>query len=255
MLWDSQKLLEHARIIPKHHLSRVIELPGFDTWGVDYKKEGWPEILWVGSGSRDFDTRCWPFMVAHEALHSVATFYTDLDDYQFLLYNICEDWRINSCLLGVFPDLQASYESLKEVIIRRWKGNPVGLKSPISKALQHLCYLNHTFDPKDQIPEAAENYFQEMLHLRNEFGKEENWPLVKAYPDRDSTNKDTYLRLLELLKTKKAPKSVNLDEIKRLIHRMGFDLTLFQELHGQNADVTITKTENPTKNEGNFSHE
>jgi hypothetical protein len=36
---------------------------------------------------------------------------------------------------------------------------------------------------------------------------------------------------------------------------MGFDLTLFQAIGGHDETVTIKKTENPTKNEGNFSHE
>ena len=246
MMLDAQNLLQHARIIPRHHLNRVEELPGFDTWGVDYKKDGWPEVLWIGTGSRDFDPKCWPFMVAHEALHSVSTLYDDLDDYQFLLYNICEDWRINSCLLGVFPDLNYSYESLREVIIRRWKNNPVALKSPVSKALQHLCYLNHTFNPKETVPESAETYLQEMMYLRGEFGNEDNWPLVKDDKDRDAINKETYRRLIEKIKGKKAPKSINLDEIRKLIHKMGYDLDLFKPVIERKPEVEIKKEQSPS---------
>ena len=104
MRWDPKSLLKFADIVPGHHLRSVRELPGFDSWGVDYKPGSWPDVLWIGDGSADFNPKCHPFMAAHEALHSISTRYTDLDDYQFFLYNICEDWRVNTCLLGIYGD-------------------------------------------------------------------------------------------------------------------------------------------------------
>lgn len=101
--WDDKDgLLSLAHIVPGHNLREVRELPGFDSWGVDYKPGSWPDVLWIGDGSNDFNSKCYPFMAAHEALHSIATLYTELDDYQFFLYNICEDWRVNTCLLGIY---------------------------------------------------------------------------------------------------------------------------------------------------------
>ena len=97
-----EAILRLAGIIPEHNLKEVQALASFNTWGVDSRPGRLPSILYIGEGSRDFGPPCWPFMAAHEAMHSIATFHLHADDYHFLLYNICEDWRVNECLLGVF---------------------------------------------------------------------------------------------------------------------------------------------------------
>ena len=245
--WDAKELLRLANIVPGHYLREVRELPDFDSWGVDYRPGSWPDVLWIGDGSHDFNSKCYPFMAAHEALHSISTLYTDLDDYQFFLYNICEDWRVNTCLLGIYGrDLQESYDALRQVVLRRWQSKPLQLKSPISIALQHLCYLNHAFSPKTTVPEGANDYFQEMLFLRQQFGDEENWPLVKNDPDRGAVNTETYRRLLNKIKGKKAPRDINIDEIRKLIHQMGYDITLFREKLEIGGKVEVKKLNGQT---------
>lgn len=94
-------ILRLAGIIPEHNLKEVRSLPNYNTWGVDSQPGQLPSILYIGDGSRDFGASCWPFMAAHEGLHSIATHFLQADDYRFVLYNICEDWRINLCLRGV----------------------------------------------------------------------------------------------------------------------------------------------------------
>jgi hypothetical protein len=247
MHWDPKALLKFADIVPGHHLRTVRELPGFDSWGVDYKPGSWPDVLWIGDGSTDFNSKCHPFMAAHEGLHSIATLYTDLDDYQFFLYNICEDWRVNTCLLGIYGDreIQDSYTALKQVVLRRWQSQPLQLKSPISIALQHLCYMNHMYSPKAAVPEHANDYFQEMLFLRQQFGLEDNWPLVKNDPDRGAVNTEKSRQLLEKIKAKKAPRSINIEEIKKLIHLLGYDVALFKEKLEIGGPVEVNKLDEP----------
>ncbi len=228
MHFDSKRLLSLAGVVPGHHLREVRELPGFDSWGVDYKPGSWPDVLWIGHGSGDFTPQCYPFMAAHEAMHSIATVYVPLNTYQFFLYNICEDWRVNSCILGIYGELAESYKGLKEVVLRRWQSEPLRLKSPVSLALQHLCYMNHLFTPKTPLPENVNDYLQQMLFLRELFGNEDTWPLVKDDPDRGAINRKVSLGLIERIKQQKAPRNVNLEEIKKLIRRMGYDLADFK---------------------------
>ena len=250
--WDDKDgLLSLANIVPGHNLREVRELQGFDSWGVDYKPGSWPDVLWIGDGSNDFNSKCYPFMAAHEALHSIATLYTEFDDYQFFLYNICEDWRVNTCLLGIYGDLAESYGALKKVVLRRWQSKPLQLKSPISIDLQHLCYMNHMFSPKASVPESANDYFQEMLFLREEFGDPDNWPLVTNDPDRGAVNHETDRRLLHKIKGKKKPRNINIEEIRKLIHQMGYDLTLFKAELEVEGKVEIKKLDERTHNPPN----
>ena len=227
MTRQDSRILSLADLIPNHNLKGVCEVKKFDTWAVDYKPDTWPQTLWMGDGSLDFNVKCWPFMAAHEALHSISTDYTLLDDYQFLLYNICEDWRMNSCLLGIFGELNESYDAMRAVILKRWQSKPLQLKSPLSIALQHLCYLNFVISPKIVIPDSAEDYFLEMTHLRSEFAKESNWPIIQDQPDRPRINREKSLELLDKIKAKKAPNKINVGDIKNLIRRMGYDIDTF----------------------------
>jgi hypothetical protein len=255
MHWDPKSLLKFADIVPGHHLRTVRELPGFDSWGVDYKPGSWPDVLWIGDGSADFNPKCHPFMAAHEALHSISTRYTDLDDYQFFLYNICEDWRVNTCLLGIYGDreIQDSYKALKQVVLCRWQSKPLQLKSPISIALQHLCYMNHLHSPRAAVPESASEYFQEMLFLRQQFGLEDNWPLVKNDPDRGAVNTEKCKQLLDKIKAKKAPRSINVEEIRKLIRQMGYDIALFKERLEIGGAVEVRKLDAPARGPGQAS--
>jgi hypothetical protein len=232
---NSRELLRLANIIPKHNLKEVRVHKDFDTWGVDYTPGTWPSVLWVGDHSEDFHSKCWPFLAAHEALHTISTQYADMDDYQFFLYNVCEDWRVNTCLLGVFGELKDSYEAAREVILRRWRQAPIQQKSPISAALQHICYLNHTYTPKAEISEQAEDFLQEILFLRSQFADENNWPLLQPDRDRGDVNKATYEKLMEMIKAKKAPRGINIDELRRLIRRMGYDLDSFRAVETKPA--------------------
>jgi hypothetical protein len=254
--FDQSELLQLAAAIPHHNLREVRELPGFNTWGVDFLPQERPSILWVGADSGDFNPKCWPFMAAHEALHSIATSYAELDDYQFLLYNILEDWRINQCLLGVFgKQLQKSYDELRLAILRRWQREPLKLRSPVSQALQHVCYLNHlSHTAAPTLPQAGA-FLTEIMWLRNEFADCNNWPVIwyttaKTHAGRteeawtpehllkrDDCNRRTSDKLLEMLKRRRKPKEISVDEIRLLIARMGYDLSFKPSTEIESAEV------------------
>ena len=179
-----EAILRLAGIVPEHNLKEVQALPNFNTWGVDSRPGQLPSILYIGEGSRDFGAPCWPFMAAHEAMHSIATLYLQTDDYRFVLYNICEDWRVNQCLLGMFYEkLNKSFKETRQTILRRWEKEPLKLKSPVSQVLQHLCYLNHLSEKEPTLP-VSDAYLKEVLRIREQFGSAENWPLVPPRPER-----------------------------------------------------------------------
>ncbi len=224
----SDTILRLAGLIPEHNLKEVRSLPDFNTWGVDSQPSRLPSILYIGEDSRDFGPPCWPFMAAHEGLHSIATHFLEADDYRFILYNICEDWRVNLCLRGVFHDrIEKSFKEARHVILRRWETNPLKLTSPVSQALQHLCYLNHLSERKPNSG-VSHSYLQELLWIRDQFGNAENWPLVAADPDglaRAEENWRISQKLTKLIMQHRAPPNVDPDEIRELIVRMGYDLS------------------------------
>lgn len=221
-------ILRLAGLVPDHNLKSVQNLPDFNTWGVDSQPGRLPSILYIGDGSRDFGAPCWPFMAAHEGLHSIATHFLQTDDYRFLIYNICEDWRINRCLRGIFGErLEKSFQEVRQAILRRWEKQPLRLKSPVSQTLQHLCYLNHLAERKPAAV-VPSGYLRELLWLREQFGNAENWPLVPACPDpfsRHEENTRISGRLMKLILGHQPPPQVNPVEIRELIIRLGYDLT------------------------------
>lgn len=229
----SDTILRLACLIPEHNLKEIQSLPDFNTWGVDSQPGRLPSILYVGEGSRDFGPPCWPFMAAHEGLHSIATHFLEADDYRFILYNICEDWRINLCLRGIFHDkIEKSLKEARQVILRRWEKNPLRLTSPVSQALQHLCYLNHLSGrkPNASVPSG---YLQELLWIRDQFSSAENWPLVPANPNRlarDQENARISGRLMKLILQHQMPPHINPAEIRELMIRMGYDLSFRLDL-------------------------
>jgi len=229
----SDTILRLAGLIPEHNLKEVRSLPDFNTWGVDSRPGGLPSILYIGEGSRDFGPPCWPFMAAHEGLHSIATHFLEADDYRFILYNICEDWRINLSLRAIFHDkIEKSFKSARQVILRRWEKNPLKLTSPVSQALQHLCYLNHLSERKPKEP-APHDYLEELLWIRDQFGSAENWPLVPASPDRLARGQENARvsgRLMKLIIQHQIPPHINPAEIRELIIRMGYDLSFRLDL-------------------------
>lgn len=224
----SDTILRLAGLIPEHNLKEIQSLPDFNTWGVDSQPGRLPSILYIGEDSRDFGAPCWPFMAAHEGLHSIATHFLEADDYRFILYNVCEDWRINLCLRGIFHDkIEKSFKESRQVILRRWEKEPLKLTSPVSQALQHLCYLNHLSEkkPATSVPLG---YLQELLWIRAQFGSTENWPLVPAYPDRlarGEENARISRRLMKLILQHQTPPNINPAEIRELIIRLGYDLS------------------------------
>lgn len=232
---EAAELLHLADLIPDHNLRRVQEQPNFNTWGVDFRPNKLPETLLIGENSQDFGAPCWPFMAAHEALHSIATHFFASDDYHFFLYNICEDWRINSCLRGMFEELESSYQSARQAILRRWEREPLRLKSPVSQVLQHLCYLNHLCRKDPSLPLDSE-YLLEVTRIRDQFQAPENWPLIESAPDRYERNRETSQRLIRLIQKHQPPSAVNPGEIRTLIQRMGFDLTF--RLHRENQQIS-----------------
>ena len=226
-------ILRLAGIIPEHNLKEVRGLPNYNTWGVDSRPGQLPCILYIGDGSRDFGASCWPFMAAHEGLHSIATHFLQADDYRFVLYNICEDWRINLCLRGVFHDkLEKSFKEARQVILRRWEKEPMKLTSPVSQALQHLCYLNHLSARTPTVP-VPDGYLRELLWIHEQFGGAENWPLVPANPDRLARHEENARisrRLLQLILDHQMPPNINPAEIRGLMIRMGYDLSFRLDL-------------------------
>ncbi len=229
----SDTILRLAGLIPEHNLREVRSLPDFNTWGVDSQPGRLPSILYIGEDSRDFGPPCWPFMAAHEGLHSVATHFLEADDYRFTLYNICEDWRINVCLRGVFHDkIEKSFKEARQVILRRWETKPLKLTSPVSEALQHLCYLNHLSERRPNSG-ISHSYLQELLWIRDQFGNAENWPLVAADPDRRARaeeNSRISQNLTKLILEHRAPPNVDPAEIREFIVRMGYDLSFRLDL-------------------------
>jgi len=219
------EVLRLADIIPSHNLREVRQQANFNTWGVDFRPGKMPEALLIGDQSQDFSAPCWGFMAAHEALHSIATHYFEADDYHFILYNICEDSRINSCLRGMFEEMEHSYQAARQTILRRWGQEPLRLNSPISQVLQHLCYLNH-LSRKDPTLPVDSPYFMEVTRIRDLFQMPENWPIIESTPDRFEKNRETSQRLIQLVQTHQPPSAVNSGEIRTLIQRMGYDLTL-----------------------------
>ena len=223
-----EAILRLAGIIPEHNLKEVRALANFNTWGVDSRPGQLPSILYIGEGSRDFGPPCWPFMAAHEAMHSIATFHLHTDDYHFLLYNICEDWRVNECLLGVFDEkLAKSFRETRLAILRRWEKEPLKLKSPVSQVLQHLCYLNH-LSAKGPRLNASNDYLKEVLRIREEFGSAENWPLVPPNPDRferEQENERIGKRLARIILGHRLPPRICPAELRVLMVRAGYDLS------------------------------
>ena len=223
----SEAILRLAGIIPEHNLKEVQALPDFNTWGVDSRPGQLPSILYIGDGSRDFGTPCWPFMAAHEGMHSIATHYLQTDDYRFVLYNICEDWRVNQCLLGMFSEkLNKSFKETRQTILRRWEKQPLKLESPVSQVLQHLCYLNHLSEKEPDLP-ASNDYLKEVLRIREQFGSAENWPLVPPNPDRLARYEENVRisrRLTKLILDHRVPPNVNPAELRAIMVRTGYDL-------------------------------
>ena len=180
---DPSRLLRFADLIPGHSLKHVKDLPGYNTWGVEIRPEGRPDTLLIGENGREFGMECWPFMAAHEALHSMATYFLDGSEYHYLLYNICEDWRMNRFLLGTLGgDLDQSYQAMRRVILKRWEQNPIVLRSPVSQFLQHLCYMNHLVQKKPTV-DVQTGYMEEILAIRDQFGHTRNWPLPERKSD------------------------------------------------------------------------
>lgn len=221
---EAAELLRLADLIPNHNLREAREQPNFNTWGVDFRPGKLPETLLIGDHSQDFSAPCWGFMAAHEALHSIATHYFEADDYHFILYNICEDWRINSCLRGMFEELEPGYHAARQTILRRWEKEPLRLKSPVSQVLQHLCYLNHLSGKKPTLP-VDSAYLVEVIRIRDLFQMPENWPIIENASDRFEKNHETSQRLIHLIQKHQPPPAVNPGEIRTLIQRMGYDLT------------------------------
>ena len=241
-----------AGIVPEHNLKEVQALPNFNTWGVDSRPGQLPSILYVGEGSREFGAPCWPFMAAHEAMHSIATFYLPADDYRFVLYNICEDWRVNQCLLGIFYEpLNKSFKETRQTILRRWEKEPLKLKSPVSQVLQHLCYLNHLSGKEATLP-VSDVYLKEVLGIREQFGSAENWPLVPPDPNRsarDEENARISRRLTKLILDHRVPPDVSPAELRAIMVRTGYDLQ-FSTAIGlprglEHAPITDSPPRNP----------
>lgn len=234
----SDTILRLAGLIPEHNLKEVRSFPNFNTWGVDSKPGRLPSILYIGEDSRDFGPPCWPFMAAHEGLHSIATHFLEADDYRFIVYNICEDWRINLCLRGIFHHrLEKSFKEARRVILRRWETNPLRLASPVSQALQHLCYLNHLSERTPNAP-VSHAYLEELLWIRDQFGDAENWPLVPLNPDRLARAEENARisdRLMKLIVQHRPPHNIDPAEIRELISRMGYDLSFRLELAAQQS--------------------
>ena len=234
----SDTILRLAGLIPEHNLKEVRSLSDFNTWGVDSQSGRLSSVLYIGEDSRDFGPLCWPFMAAHEGLHSIATYFLEADDYHFILYNICEDWRINVCLRGVFHDkIERSFWEARRVILRRWETHPLKLTSPVSQALQHLCYLNHLSERRPNSG-VSHRYLQELLWIRDQFGTAENWPLVAADPDRlarAEENARISERQMNLILRHQAPPNINPAEIRELMIRMGYDLSFRLNLAAQQA--------------------
>lgn len=232
-MMTSDTILRLAGLIPEHNLKEVRCLPNFNTWGVDSQAGRLPSILYIGEASRDFGPPCWPFMAAHEGLHSVATHFLEADDYRFILYNICEDWRINLCLRGIFHDkIEKSFREARQVILRRWETNPLKLASPVSQTLQHLCYLNHLSE-REPNGAVSHGYLEELLWIRDQFGSVENWPLVPANPDRlarAEENTRISQKLMTLILQHQAPPNIDPAEIRELLSRMGYDLSFRLDL-------------------------
>ena len=223
-----EAILRLASIVPEHNLREVQPLPHFRTWGVDSRPGQLPNILYIGQGSRDLGPPCWPFMAAHEAMHSIATFYLQADDYRFVLYNICEDWRVNQCLLGMFREkLAKSFQETRQTILRRWEKESLKLRSPVSQVLQHLCYLNHLSEKKPVLP-VSNHYFSEILRIREQFGSAENWPLVPPNPNREERCRENARIsgwLMKLILRHRVPPGVNSSELRALLARAGYDLS------------------------------
>ena len=222
-----EAILRLAGIVPEHNLKEVRTLPNFNTWGVDSRPAQLPSILFIGEGSRDFGAPCWPFMAAHEAMHSIGTTYLQADDYRFVLYNICEDWRVNQCLLGIFCErLAKSFKETRQTILRRWEKEPLKLRSPVSQVLQHLCYLNHLSEKQPALS-VSNHYFNEVLWIREQFGSAENWPLVPPNPnqaERARENARISGRLTKLILHHRVPPYVSPAELRALMVRAGYDL-------------------------------
>ncbi len=228
-----EAILRLASIVPEHNLREVQALSQFRTWGVDSRPGQLPTILYIGEGSRDFGPPCWPFMAAHEAMHSIATLYLRTDDYRFVLYNICEDWRVNQCLLGMFREkLAKSFKETRQTILRRWEKEPLKLKSPVSQVLQHLCYLNHLSEKKPALA-VSTHYLNEILRIRELFGSAENWPLVPPNPNREERSRENAWIsgwLIKLILHHRVPPAVNPSELRALMARAGYDLSFHRRL-------------------------
>jgi hypothetical protein len=110
--------------------------------------------------------------------------------------------------------------------------------------------MNHLHSPRAAVPESASDYFQEMLFLRQQFGLEDNWPLVKNDPDRGAVNTEQCKQLLEKIKAKKAPRSINVEEIRKLIRQMGYDTALFRERLEIGGAVEVRKLDAPARGHG-----
>lgn len=223
MMQSGGPYLTYANRVPGHHLNQVEFRNSFDTWGVILAPDARPSTLVIGRESREFGRACWPFMAVHEAIHSVGTPFFDADDYRFLLFNILEDWRINTCARARYPDLESSFLQMRRVIFNRWESRPIVLKSPVSQILQHLCYLNHV---AQKLPTAPVNtsYVRQVLSLRETFGCPENWPVVDDTPDRETCNHERGERLLRLLEEHRTPPQIAPVEIRQLLLRCGYDL-------------------------------
>jgi len=100
------------------------------------------------------------------------------------------------------------------------------------------------------VPESASDYFQEMLFLRQQFGLEDNCLLSKTSPDRGAVNTEQCKQLLEKIKAKKAPRSINVEENKETHPPDGYDTALFKERLEIGGAVEVRKLDAPARGHG-----
>ena len=219
-----KELLRFAQLIPEQNLQQVVLYDHFNSWGVEYRIKGFPNVMVIGTESDDFTAPCYPFMAAHEGLHSISSVGAGMaitdNAYLFLLYNIFEDARINGALLQQFTHLSSSYQATRQVIIMRWTNKPLYFESPLSRLLQYLCYLNHI--PAIQKPPAVDrNLLEQLWQVRQQIIAPENQPLINRCINRDVENRIRSNRVVELIQKQKIPSNLNLHDMNLMFRAYG----------------------------------
>lgn len=215
-------ILNHADVLCDHGLKQALILPKYDTWGVILQTRD--TAIYVGENSQDLDSSCWPFLAAHEAAHMISSACCTDNDALFLFYNICEDRRINDCLLSCLPSLRPSYNNVARVFHERWKTRPLRLKSPLARQLQNLCFLNHLPEPKEihkNIPVLYEVY--------RVFCQQKYWPVLQPSNNRARLNESINQGLLNMLRNTPMPEGEP-KELQMLIEQLGYRINNMQML-------------------------